>query len=46
MTRWTLDFEALAAGMWPLWGSPCGALPVDANRVRVGGIGALAGRSY
>ena len=25
MTRWTLDFEALVPGIWPRWGSPCGA---------------------
>jgi len=25
MTRWTLDFEALTATIWPRWGSPCGA---------------------
>ena len=25
MTGWTIDFDALAATIWPKWGSPCGA---------------------
>jgi hypothetical protein len=25
VTGWTIDFEALAATIWPRWGSPCGA---------------------
>lgn len=25
MTGWTFDPEMLAAGVWPRWGSPCGA---------------------
>jgi hypothetical protein len=34
MTRFTLDFAALAAGIWPRWGLPCGARTRSGARCR------------